>query len=382
MTENQQKRIAIFGIKYFPSRGGTSRVVESLLRHINNDYQITIYCYQHPMAEKNIPGVKTIQFSEPEIKNFGVFFFFCKCLLHLLVKGKYDLVHVHKTEASYFIPFIRLKFPVIATSHEIPYLNSKWGKFGKVYFRLAEWLFMHTGATRTSISRPQCEYYEAKYHKSVLYIPNGVSAPQVCPASEKEIFLTKHSIKGPFLFFAARRIIPLKGCHHFIKALQLMQYTNPVVIAGDMSQMKEYSDELISQSNNLDVRFVDYVASQPLLNALVQHANIFIFPSEIEGMSMMLLEVAILGTPIICSDIPQNRVIFDDSQVLYFKSKDAEDLANKIKFALVNPGILEDMAQKAKIHALNEYGIDRVVDRYKELFNSKLKYNLLHEPAK
>ena len=79
MPNLKKQHIAIFGIKYFPSRGGTSRVVESLLQRINQDYDITIYCYQHKDASDNIPGIKTIQFAEPRIKKLGVFIYFTKC---------------------------------------------------------------------------------------------------------------------------------------------------------------------------------------------------------------------------------------------------------------------------------------------------------------
>lgn len=379
MTNRRKKRIAIFGIKYFPSKGGTSRVVESLLQRINKDYDITIYCYKHKLAADNIPGIKTIQIAEPRIKKLGVFIFFTKCLIHLLVKGNYDLVHAHKTEVSFFIPFIRIKYPVIVTSHEIPYLNSKWGVVGKIYFRIAEWLFMHAVAVRTSISKTQCEFYQDKYRKSVLYIPNGVSEPTLCPPEEKANFYKEHAIEGDYLFFAARRIIPLKGCHHFIEALLKLAYRGEVVIAGDLAQMKQYSEALMQQSQTLDIKFVDYIASQQLLSAMVKDAKVFVFPSEIEGMSMMLLEVAILNTPIICSDIKQNQVIFDEDQVLYFRSKDANDLAEKIQYALDHPSDIQARAKSARRHALEHYGIEKVVDRYRDLYNEQLKIS--HEPA-
>jgi glycosyltransferase involved in cell wall biosynthesis len=379
MPNLRKQHIAIFGIKYFPSKGGTSRVVESLLQRINQDYNITIYCYQHKDASDNIPGIKTIQFAEPRIKKFGVFIYFTKCLFHLLLKGDYDLVHAHKTEVSFFIPFIRLKYPVIITSHEIPYLNSKWGVVGKIYFRIAEWLFMHAAAIRTSISQTQCEFYQEKYKRPVLYIPNGVSKPLICTDAEKASFRKKHDIKGGYLLFAARRIIPLKGCHHFIDALLKLKYQGEVVIAGDLDQMKEYSEELIEKSKPLNIKFVDYIASQRLLNSMVQDAKAFIFPSEIEGMSMMLLEVAILSTPIICSNIAQNQVIFSDDHVLYFRSKDPQDLSDKIQYALDHPSDLQARAILAKKHAIDHYGIDQVVDQYRTLYNQHLKIS--NEPA-
>jgi glycosyltransferase involved in cell wall biosynthesis len=66
---------------------------------------------------------------------------------------------------------------------------------------------------------------------------------------------------------------------------------------------------------------------------MVNQARLFIFPSTTEAMSMMLLEAASLQAPIICSDIPENRIVMQDN-VLYFRSGDAVDLADQIQWAL------------------------------------------------
>ena len=74
-----KKSIVFFGIKYFPSKGGTSRVVESLLWGLKDHFDITIYCYKNDLANHNIPGIKTIQFSEIPIKGIGVFLYYLRC---------------------------------------------------------------------------------------------------------------------------------------------------------------------------------------------------------------------------------------------------------------------------------------------------------------
>lgn len=374
-----KSHIAIFGIKYFPSRGGTSRVVESLLRNLKDEYTFTIYCYEHPKAKDNIPNVRIVSFPEPGIRNFGVFFYFCKCLLHLMIKGKYDLVHVHKTEASFFAPLIRLRFPTIITSHEIPYKNNKWSWLGKAYFHLAEWVFMHSGATRTSISKTQSDFYQEKYGKKVLYIPNGIENPKLANQDELQEFLQRNDVKDEFILFAARRIIPIKGCHHLINALKKIGYNGQIVIAGDTTQMKQYTNELIRNSKGLQVKFVGFIESSTLLNALVKKAGLFIFPSEIEGMSMMLLEVAALRTPIICSDIDQNKVILDDSHVLFFESQNSDDLAEKITYAIGHPEAMNQKALTASEYVAKNYSVRSIVTKYIDLYNRHLIPKKSHE---
>lgn len=367
-----KKHVAIFGVKYFPSRGGTSRVVENLLEHLTDHFTFTIYCYKHPDAATHMKGVKVVEFPEIKIKGIGVFLYYFRCCLHLLFKGKYDLIHIHKTDAAFFMPLLTKKAPCIATSHALPYMNDKWSKLGKTYFHMVEKIFMNSSATLTSIAQPQADYYEEKYGKKVRYIPNGVEPGPAYDPTEADELLAKHGVEGPYLLFAARRIIPLKGCHHLVEALNRMNFTGTLVVAGEDDQLPEYTQSLKDSGKNLNIKFVGYVGSRTLLSALVSKADLFLFPSEIEGMSMMLLEVGSLNTPMICSDIPQNKAVLTGQEVLYFKTQDPGDLKEKLEYALSHPEEMKDKADKTRVKVATEYAVKEVVQQYVNLYEQRL----------
>lgn len=371
----ERKKVAIFGIKYFPSRGGTSRVVESLLWGLKDHYDITIYCYNHINAFQNIPGVHTIQFSEIPIKGIGVFLYYLRCCIHLMLHGKYDLVHVHKTDAAFFLPFLETKFKVVSTSHALPYLNDKWGKVGKFYFRMAERILMHSKGSVTSVSKTQIKYYSQKYNRHVNYIPNAINLEYSISQQKAAIILEKYNVNSNYILFAARRLIPLKGCHTLIKALTQIKFNETLIVSGDKDQLPAYTKQLINESQNINVKFIGYVGDRASLNALIHGADMFVFPSEIEGMSMMLLEVALLGTPMICSDIPQNKDVLSTGEVLYFKSKNIKDLSEKLQWAFNNKERMKELGIKAMNKIEREYKIDDVVQQYIELYNKNLTLN-------
>jgi glycosyltransferase involved in cell wall biosynthesis len=367
-----KKRIVFFGIKYFPSKGGTSRVVESLLLGLKDHFDITIYCYKNTLANQNIPGVKTIQFSEIPIKGIGVFLYYLRCCIHLMIYGKYDLVHVHKTDAAFFLPILERKFKVVSTSHAIPHYDDKWSSLGKFYFRLAERIFMKSKGAVTSISKSQVAYYSNKYKRQVNFIPNGINISKLDQIESTDELFKKHHVNSNYLLFAARRIIPLKGCHTLIKALNQIKFNGTLIISGDQDQMPAYTQRLIKEGLNLDVKFFGYVSNQKILNALIRGADFFVFPSEIEGMSMMLLEVAFNGTPLICSDIPENKDVLGDDEVLYFETKNVNDLSEKIQYAYENYSAMKEMAMKAKNKIEKEYSIENVIELYIELYNKNI----------
>ncbi len=367
-----KKHIAIFGVKYFPARGGTSRVVENLLADLQEHYDFTIYCYKPPEAAKHMPGVKTIQYREIPIKGFGVFFYYLRCCWHLLWWGKYDLVHLHKTDGAFFLPILSLKYKIIATSHALPYLNEKWSTLGKLYFRMTEWLFMRSNARLTAIAKTQVDYFQSTYNREVLFIPNGIHPPDEVDPKKADTILTPLGIKEDYLLFAARRVIPLKGCHTMIKALQQINYSGSVVIAGELDQLPQYTKELRRLAEGLNLHFVGYVAGMDKLNALLRRAKYFIFPSELEGMSMMLLEAGCIGTPMICSDIPQNKAVLNADEVLYFESKNVDDLAEKLQWALEHNDKMQALAKSTQQTIEKKYTVDKVVQKYIDLYEQTL----------
>lgn len=367
-----KRKIAIFGVKYFPSKGGTSRVVEAILGELQHKFDFTIYCYAHPDAASHLENVKVVEIPETPIKGIGVFWFYFRCFWHLWRKGKHDLVHIHKIDAAFFAPLLSRKFPTITTAHALPYLNDKWSGLGKRYFRIAEKMYMHKRGIPTVISKAHQEYFEEAYQQQVSFIPNGVDLDTPVDVIATRQILAEHQVEGNYLFFAARRIIPLKGLHTLLAALKQMQYDGPIVIAGDMDQMKDYSQNILDLAQGLNVHFIGYISEKPLLLGLVQEADAFIFPSELEGMSIMLLEAANTDCPILCSDIPANTNMFGEQEVTFFQSKVAEDLAEKLKAVLANPELTKAKAQRAKAKVETAYSREAMSREYAALYQRTL----------
>ena len=365
---HRKKRIAIFGVKYYPSRGGTSRVVEALLNELKEEYDFTVYCYQDQKAQDHLPNVRTIEFKPSRIKGLGVFWYYWRCYRHLRRQKDFDLVHIHKIDAAFFFPLLNRRFKTIVTSHALPYLNDKWSRIGKLYFRLAERMFMNRRGTQTAISIAHQQHFESTYHQKIRYIPNGIDLDTPFDMERSGELLAKHQIQDGFLFFAARRIIPLKGLHTLLAALKQIRYQGQIVVAGDMDQMKGYSQEIIQQSQGLNVAFIGYVGDKPTLLGLIKRAGMFVFPSELEGMSIMLLEAASTHSPMLCSDIPANTHIFNEDEVLYFRSTDVRHLAEKLTWALSHPEQMQEKAQNALIKVHNQYSRKVMAMNYAELY--------------
>lgn len=370
-----KKQISIIGIKYFPPRGGASRVVKNLLEELRYDFDITLYCYKHPKAQKYMNDIDVVQFPSFFPGILGVFIYYFISALHCIFSKNYDLVHVHKTDAAFVIPLLKLKYPVVATSHELHLFNSKWEGLGHIYFHIMEHIFAKSNIAKTTISRPQIDYYLEHYNTKLTYIPNGINILSELDIKGANKIIQNLNINNHFITFAARRLIPLKGCHTLLKALQKINYKGSLLIAGESHHMPEYTRKIKKLSKGLDVHFLGYVSPLPKLLALIQISRLFVFPSEIEGMSMMLMEAVSTRTPVIASDIPQNKAVFNNDEILYFRNKKPEDLAEKIDWALSNQEKMQKYVYQAYNRVRNEYSWQKIAQKYAKLYNDIIVNN-------
>ncbi|MBN1186779.1 MAG: glycosyltransferase family 4 protein [Bacteroidales bacterium] len=369
-----KQKLIFYGIKYFPSKGGTSRVAENLIRNLNILYDISIYCYKHPKAKGNVDGVNAIEFPALPFGSAGVFIYFFITAIHLLfTQKKTAIIHAHKTDCAFFVPLLKIKFKnIIATSHEAPYKRDKWSALGRIYFHLMEWFFIHSGAKLTSISKPLSEYYEEKYNRKVTFIANGIDVRDIYDLKAAEEILAGNQIEEPFIMFSARRIMSTKGLHTMLEALHLLKSTKPIVVCGDIEHAKPYVNSLKQKYKNLKLFFIGFV-ELPTLMGLLKKAELFIFPSETEGMSIMLLEVTAVGTPIISSDIPENTQVFTNEEMLFFKSKDSVDLKDKIEFSYANKEKMSEYSKKAVLKIKTSYKWTIISEDYIHIYNKPNK---------
>ena len=173
--------------------------------------------------------------------------------------------------------------------------------------------------------------------------------------------------KDESIIFAAGRIIPTKGCHVFLTALNKINYNGKVRIVGDLDQVKSYKNEIIKLASELDVKFDGLIKDKKRLFEIIRNSKLFVFPSSVENMSIMLLEVAALETPQIVSDIDENK-IFDDDEVLYFETDNANVLAEKLLWALDHANEMSERANKAKKRVHNDYLWENIAQQYKSLY--------------
>lgn len=354
--------IGVIGLKGLPAFGGAATVGENIIAQLKHKHQFTVYAVSSH-ASKNVSpdGYRQIVFNQFFIKKLNIFFYYVMSAFHAIFKSNYDLIHLHHTDGAFVLPLLCLKYRVICTSHAQPQVNEKWPKYVKFFFSINEKIAFKRASALTTVSMPLKRIYSKKTKREIHYIPNGINLNQAIDGGDIEL-------PTKYLLFAAGRIIPLKGLHILIEALKMDHSKQELLVIGDLKQVPSYFEKIKSLSQGMNVSFLPIIKNKARLLGYVKYAEYFIFPSYSENMSIMLLEVAYTRTPLICSDIEANTAIFDATEVLFFKTNDPWDLADKIKFASENPTVMKKKAEKAFSKLEHQYNWDSISIQYNQLY--------------
>ena len=115
---------------------------------------------------------------------------------------------------------------------------------------------------------------------------------------------------------------------------------------GASANTPEYGQELRRLAKGLPITFLGEQYGDALAS-LVSQARLVVHPSVSEGMSLLLLEAMAAGTPVLASDIPENREVLGRSATT-FTADDPNDLSSKLLWCLVHPAVMAQRAKRAK----------------------------------
>jgi glycosyltransferase involved in cell wall biosynthesis len=360
-------RIAILGIKHLPASAGADRVVEQLLGHLSDRHHYTVYLARNtdsPVAcdarasYVHVPALRGKYLRAPS--------YFLLCCVHYLLLGRYDLVHVHNSDFGLFCPLLKLKrrTPIVGTFHGDPALRAKWNRLAKAMLRISEAIFVRCCDALTSVS------VEKRVRgRMVEHIPNGIgSAPAPLDVGGASLLSTVGLRDREFVMFACGRLDRTKGLHHLLVAYRDIPSAPRLLVVGDFSHDAGYSNAVESAAAD-DERVILHPAllDERSLVDVISRCSVFVFPSEVEGMSMMLLEAIAAGALVVCSDIAANLAVVGDDYPHVFRSRDTGGLRIALEEALGRADCSPE-TQRLRETVAREFRWDRIADAYDTVY--------------
>lgn len=274
-----------------------------------------------------------------------------------------DIVHIHAEgpAAMCWLPKLCGK-RVVVTIHGLDWQRAKWGRFASRYIKFGEKQAVKKADEIIVLSRGVQEYFKSTYNRDTVFIPNGVSEPEMREAQEiKKLWGLE---KDSYVLFLGR-IVPEKGLRYLLEAWKGIKTDKKLVIAGGSSDTEAFMNELKAMSSD-GVIFTGFQQGR-VLEELYSNAYIYTLPSDLEGMPLSLLEAMSYGNCCVVSDIPECAKVVEDKAVV-FPHASNEDLRSVLQELLDTPETVERYKNGAADFITAKYNWDSVVDRTLELY--------------
>jgi glycosyltransferase involved in cell wall biosynthesis len=211
--------------------------------------------------------------------------------------------------------------------------------------------------------------------EKVKVIYRGRSSKKFDSISDQEAYALRLKLNinsDTKILLNVSRLLDRKGQLDLLKSYAEVVKTHPdtiLMFAGEgafRTTLENAIDDLQLKEKVVLLGNVDYV---PLL---LKMADIFIFPSHYEGLPGALLEAMFVQKIIICSDIGENKECVSETEAIFFKTHDIDDLTVKINMILNNVKEYEPIAINAKKAALSKFELTNVIDQYNEAYQNLL----------
>jgi glycosyltransferase involved in cell wall biosynthesis len=175
------------------------------------------------------------------------------------------------------------------------------------------------------------------------------------------------------------RFSPEKGCHLLVEAFEQIDTDVKLVLAGASSYCDEYSRNLRTHASD-QIRILDWVSGETL-DELLTNAMIFVLPSDLEGLSLALLDAMGAGLCVLTSDVPENREVVDGAGFTFARGS-AADLADRLRFLIANPAVREAAGREARMRIEQRYQWQKISEDIEQAYFSLMGWETVPLPAK
>ena len=312
-------------------------------------HDVTVYCrtYFSP-AQPAHNGMRLVRLPTIRSKHLETLVHTFLSTVHALFSDS-DIVHYHCLGPALF-SFLPRWFgkKTVVTVQGLDWQRRKWGRIASAILRLGERASVKLPDLTMVVSRTLQDYYRSRYATETAYVPNGTTLRQRRAAAR----LHEWGLEpGGYILFLGRFSLE-KNCDLLIRAYGQIHTSVKLVLAGGSSHSEAYSRSL-RQHQSDKVLILDWVSGEAL-DELLTNAMLFVLPSDLEGLSLALLDAMGAGVCVLASDIPENRELVDGSGFT-FRHGDRDDLERMLRLLIAEPEIRQAAANKARERVWEHY---------------------------
>jgi glycosyltransferase involved in cell wall biosynthesis len=285
-----------------------------------------------------------------------------------------DVMHSHMVHANLLARALRLLVPVpalVSTIHNI----YEGGALRMAAYRYTNALVDHM----TIVSEAAAERFvrDGIVRKEILrVVPNGVDLDRMAtpPAGARETLRRELGLTEAFIWLAVGRFEIAKDYPNMLRGFARVRDAAPtaVLLLVGRGSLQAETEALVDELGlRPSVRFLGVRNDVP---AVMSAADGYVMSSAWEGMPMVLLEAAAAGLPIVATAVGGNHeVVVEGESGFLVPPRDPEALAAAmLRLGALGESDRRRMGLRGREHIRAHYGVQRVADRWEELYREVL----------
>jgi glycosyltransferase involved in cell wall biosynthesis len=312
-------------------------------------HEVTVYCrtYFTPPADTH-NGMRVRRL--PTIRSKHL-----ETVVHTLLStldamtSDYDVIHYHCLGPALFSFLPRLVGKrTVVTVQGLDWQRAKWGTIAARVLRWGEAAAVTLPNATMVVSQTLQRYYRDHYQRDTIYIPNGAAPIRRRPPNRLRDW---NLLPDNYVLFLGR-LSPEKNCHLLIEAFEKIRTGMKLVLAGGSSHSDSYVAGLRRHESDR-IRFLPWISGNDLEEVL-SNAALFVLPSDLEGLSLALLDAMAAGVCVLTSDIPENREAIEGAGFT-FRRGDRADLERMLDMLVHNPELRRQAAVRERVRIQEQY---------------------------
>ena len=330
--------------------GGAQSVVVNLANSLSADNEVIVAAGDGdgkmwqllvPIVKKEyIPSLQRELSLVKEIQTIRV-------LMKLYQKYQPDIIHLHSSKVGILG---RLAFPkskIVYTVHGFDSIRIAYRKFLPL-----EKMLQRNCNTIVGVSEyDRINLLDEGITNNVETVYNGIERPsrlQENPFEKLHIFRKK--------ILCVARLSPQKNVDIFLEIASMLPEYAFVWIGNQYEFCEPYSENVF------------FMGSLPNAGAYNEYADLFILPSNYEGLPMTIIEAMAFGKPVVASNVGGINEIVVDGENGYTVENKAGAFVEKISYILEQEEVYDKFSKAALERFWQDLTVEKMVDGYLKIY--------------
>jgi glycosyltransferase involved in cell wall biosynthesis len=360
-------RFVFISSRSFNKPGGIETYTKNLCQELaQRGHSVTAYCEGNCFRKEIVNGVNIVSFKLIKSKFFAkIYLSGISTIYSIFMDRNVDIYHFNALAAGLFswIPRSLGKI-VIYQGHGFEWQRAKWNSRVKKIIKLMDDFSLFVNNNITMVSENQSNYVKNRFKKNSITITPGVSIPSNFMDSD---ILKKLNLVSKSYFLYIGRLVEEKKADVLIDAFNLTACDQKLVIAGEDSYSIAYVSKL--KKNASDKIIFPGSVFGSVKETLLKNCLAFCIPSELEGLSITLLEAMSHKAICIASDIPGNIEALGENGI-YFKCNDINSLSYKLSLVIDNPESFNSLGIRNYERVKSRFLWEKITESYLDFIDN------------